>query len=124
MRGTLIFDGRCGFCTRARDVLARLDRHGRVRTVPFQRPGTAERTGLSPDELNRSVWWLGEDGTRSGGAAAVNAALSAALGTGLPLRLYRLPWVRPAQEAAYRWVAAHRSRFPGTTPWCERHADC
>ena len=29
--------------------------------------------------------------------------------------------MRSVQEAIYRWVADHRYRFPGTTPYCESH---
>ena len=55
------------------------------------------------------------------GAEAANAAVSAALGTRLPLLVYRIPGMRFAQNAVYRWVADHRYRFPGTTPYCESH---
>jgi predicted DCC family thiol-disulfide oxidoreductase YuxK len=123
MSGTLIFDGECGFCTRTRDLLARLDRRQRVKTVPFQSPGVAERAGISRDELATSVYWLDEDGSRYSGAQAANAALSAALGNDLPLRIYRAPGMRRLQEAVYRWVSNNRHRLPGTTPWCTSHPD-
>jgi predicted DCC family thiol-disulfide oxidoreductase YuxK len=125
VEGTVVFDGDCGFCTRGRDLLVRLDRHSRVRTVPFQRPGVPGSTGLSSEQLAGSVWWLGADGRRAHSAEAVNAALSAALGTRLPLAVYRLPGVRQAQEAVYRLVAANRHRLPGARPWCRAHPeDC
>lgn len=124
--GTLLFDGDCGFCTRSRGWLARLDRRGRVRTVPSQRPGVAERAGLTTWQLADSVWWLADaGGPPVPGAAAVNHALGAALGTNLLIHCYRLPGVARAQEAVYRWVAARRGRFPGVTPWCTSHPeDC
>lgn len=118
MGGTLIFDGECGFCTRSRDLLIRLDRRHRMDTEPLQRPGVPERVGVPREDLKKSVYWLAEDGTTCTGAEAVNAALSTALGTGLPSRIYRLPGMRGVQEAAYRWVAANRHRLPGKTPWC------
>ena len=125
MEGTLVFDGDCGFCTRSRDLLARLDRHNRVRAVPFQRPEVPEQTGLTAEQLAGSVWWLGSDGRRAHSAEAANAALSAALGTRLPLAVYRLPLLRQAQEALYRLVAANRHRLPGTRPWCQAYPeDC
>jgi predicted DCC family thiol-disulfide oxidoreductase YuxK len=123
MGGTLIFDGNCGFCTRSRNVLVRLDRRHRVSTVPFQGRGVAEHSGVSQDELADSVHWLDDDGSRCSGAEAANAALSAALGTAVPLRVYRVPGVRQAQDALYRWVANNRHRFPGATPWCTEHPD-
>jgi len=121
MVGTLIFDGNCGFCTRGRNLLVRLDRRHRVRTVPFQGEGVAEAAGVSRDDLARAVFWEDEDGGRYWGAEAVNAALSAALGNALLLRLYRLPGIRRMQDAAYRWVADNRHRLPGVTPWCTSH---
>jgi predicted DCC family thiol-disulfide oxidoreductase YuxK len=123
MGGTLIFDGDCGFCTRSRDLLVKLDRRHRIRTVPLQRPGVPELAGVSREELRSSVYWLAEDGTTCSGAAAVNAALSAALGSRIPLWIYRLPGVRALQEAAYRWVSANRHRLPGATPWCTSHPE-
>lgn len=126
VRGTLLFDGRCGFCTRSVGWLARLDRHHRVTAIPNQSPGAAERYRLTPARLAESVWWIGLDGVPRSGAEAVNHALAAALGTRLPVLLYlRVPGMRRLQEAVYRWVAANRHRLPGTTPWCTRHpADC
>jgi predicted DCC family thiol-disulfide oxidoreductase YuxK len=37
------------------------------------------------------------------------------------LLFYRIPGIRQVQNAVYRWVADHRFRFPGTTPYCESH---
>jgi len=119
MDGVLLFDGRCGICTRVCNRLARLNRTGRLRIEPFQKPGTAELLGVSADRMSESAWWLDASGVVFSGAEAMNAALSAALGTTLPLRVYQLPGVRAAQDAAYRWVAAHRYRFRGVTPLCD-----
>jgi predicted DCC family thiol-disulfide oxidoreductase YuxK len=119
--GTLYFDGMCGMCTRARNFLVRLDRTGGLHTEPFQRPGTLDTLGIPAERLHDSSWWLDSSGAVYGGAEGINAALSAALGTRLPLRIYRLPGIRSVEEAVYRWVAAHRYRFPGTTPFCESH---
>jgi len=119
MDGVLIFDGKCGMCTRARNGLLRLNRTGRLRTEPMQKPGTSERVGVTAERLLESVWWLDSSGAVFAGAKAMNAAVSTALGTRLPLQVYRLPGVGPVQEMVYRWVAAHRYRFPGVTPLCE-----
>lgn len=120
-KGVLFFDGACGMCTRSRDFLLRLNRTGDLQTEPLQRAGTVERLGIAPDHLMESIWWLGSDGEVYGGAEAANAAVSAALGTRLPLLVYRIPGVKSVQEAIYRWVANHRYRFPGKTPYCESH---
>lgn len=123
MGGTLIFDGECGFCTRSRDLLIKLDRRHRMRTVPFQHPGVPEETGVSAEELRKQVYWRADDGSTYAGAEAVNAALSTVLGSRIPLRVYRLPGIRALQDAAYRWVAANRHKLHGKTPWCTSHPE-
>lgn len=120
----LVFDGGCGFCTRCVDWIVRLDRRGRVRLHPAQRPGVRERFALSEADV-RDAAWAFRGGRRTRGAAAVSLALDAALGISALSALHRLPGVRRIEESAYRWVAAHRSRLPGTRPWCSRYPqDC
>jgi predicted DCC family thiol-disulfide oxidoreductase YuxK len=121
MAGILFFDGACGMCTRSEELLLRLNRTGKLQTEPLQTPGAAERLGLTPSSLLESVRWLDSSGAVYSGAEAANAALSTAIGTKVPLLLYRIPGVRFIQDAIYRWVAAHRYRFPGTMPYCESH---
>jgi predicted DCC family thiol-disulfide oxidoreductase YuxK len=119
--GTLFFDGACGMCTRSRDLLLKMDRTGNLQTEALQSPGTAQRLGIAPTSLLESVRWLDSSGAVYSGAEAANAALSAAIGTRIPLVIYRIPGIRFFEEAIYRWVAANRYRFPGTTPYCESH---
>jgi predicted DCC family thiol-disulfide oxidoreductase YuxK len=119
--GTLFFDGACGMCTRSRDLLLRVNRAGKLQTEALQSHGAAQRLGIAPTELLESVRWLDSSGAVYSGAEAANAALSAALGTRIPLLVYRIPGIRFVEEAIYRWVAANRYRFPGTTPYCESH---
>jgi predicted DCC family thiol-disulfide oxidoreductase YuxK len=71
--------------------------------------------------MTESGWWLDSSGQVYAAAEAVNAALSVALGTRAPLSVYRVRGIGALQDAVYRWVAAHRYRFPGTTPYCESH---
>ncbi|MCW2687934.1 MAG: hypothetical protein JWR37_2824 [Mycobacterium sp.] len=123
MSGILFFDGGCGMCTRARDLLLKLNRTGEVKTEPFQRAGTAERLGIPASRLEESVWWLDSSGQVYAAAEAVNAAVSAATGTKLPLLTYRVPGIGSLQESVYRWVAAHRQHFPGKTPYCQSNPD-
>jgi predicted DCC family thiol-disulfide oxidoreductase YuxK len=125
MPGTLFFDGACGMCTRSKELLLRLNRTGELFIEPLQSPGTAERLDIPPSRLLESVRWLDSSGAVYCGAEAANAALSTAIGTKVPLLLYRIPGIRFIQDATYRWVAGHRYRFPGTTPYCESHpAEC
>lgn len=121
MAGTLYFDGNCGMCTRAVYFIEKLDRAGQLRTAPLQSDGVAERLGVSGARLLDVARWLDADRTVYESAEAMNAAVAAALGTRWPLRLYRIPGLRAVQDAVYRYVAGHRYRFPGTTPYCESH---
>lgn len=126
MTNLLIFDGDCGFCTRSRDFLAKIDHDDRITLLPLQAPTAWEVSGRSYEQLKESLYWIGEDGTRATGAEAVNAALSVAIDNPLPNDVYRMiPGMRALQERVYGWVAAHRSKLPGATPWCEDHPyDC
>ena len=121
MAGILFFDGNCGMCTRAHDFLVRHDRTGNLETEPLQGPGVAERLGVPDDQLLEAMRWLDASGAVYTGAEAANAAVSVALGTRLPILIYRVPGIRQVQDAVYRWVATHRYRFPGKTPYCESH---
>jgi predicted DCC family thiol-disulfide oxidoreductase YuxK len=121
MTGILFFDGACGMCTRSVELLLRVNRTGDLQTDVLQSPGAAERLGIPPWQLLESGRWLDSSGAVYSGAEAMNAALSAAIGTRFPLALYRIPGIRHVQDAIYRWVAANRYRFPGTTPYCQSH---
>ncbi|GBE64430.1 hypothetical protein MFM001_08920 [Mycobacterium sp. MFM001] len=121
MSGILFFDGACGMCTRSVEFILRHNRTGELQTEPLQGPGVAQRLGIAPAQLLDSGRWLDSSGAVYSGAEAMNAAVSAAIGSKLPLVLYRVPGIRFIEEAIYRWVAGHRYRFRGTTPYCESH---
>lgn len=121
MSGILFFDGACGMCTRAVNFILRHNRTGELQTEPLQGPGVAERLGISPSHLLDCNRWLDASGAVYSGAEAMNAAVSAAIGSQLPLSIYRIPGIRFIEEAIYTWVATHRYRFRGTTPYCESH---
>lgn len=120
--GVLVFDGYCGFCTRAVHAVVRLDRRGRIRALPLQGPRVLALTGLTRELALHEAWWIGADGTRLGGAGAMAAAASAA--TGVPLvRLYLVPGLRSVADRGYRWVAEHRRLLRGVTPHCVVHPE-
>ncbi|MGV0850308.1 thiol-disulfide oxidoreductase DCC family protein [Mycolicibacterium phlei] len=121
MGGTLYFDGNCGMCTRAVYAITKRDRTGDLRIRTLQSADAPQLLGVEPARIFDVARWLDDSGDVYAGAEAINAAVSAALGTRLPLRLYRIPGVRTLQNAVYRYVASHRYRFPGTTPHCESH---
>jgi predicted DCC family thiol-disulfide oxidoreductase YuxK len=121
VKGVLFFDGACGMCTRCVNFLLRHDRTGTVITEPLQSAGAADRLRVPEDRLLEAMRWLDPSGAVYTGAEAWAAAWSAALGNALPLRVYRPPGIRFIQDAVYGWVAGHRYRFRGTTPYCEAH---
>jgi lipase maturation factor 1 len=108
-RGTLVFDGACGFC---RLWVARwMDAAGPgVVAVPFQEAAFA---GLDRAECERAVQWVGEDGARASGAEA--AFLVLASGSAFwraVLGLCRaLPPVAVLCDTAYGLVARNRGFF-------------
>ena len=119
MTTVLVFDGYCGFCTRTVGWLDRLDRRHRLAALPYQAGEVLARYGLTAQECDQAAWAITADGRRYRGAGAINAAVAAALGTRLPLLVYRTPGIRHLQEAVYTWVSRNRRRFRGVTPWCE-----
>ncbi|MGE2722535.1 thiol-disulfide oxidoreductase DCC family protein [Mycolicibacterium celeriflavum] len=121
MAGTLYFDGNCGMCTRAVYFILKLNRTGQLRTAPLQGEGVAERLGIPQARVLDAARWLDDSGVVYESAEAMNAAVAAAVGSRLPLSVYRIPGVRGLQDAVYRYVASHRYRFPGTTPYCQSH---
>lgn len=114
----LLYDGDCGFCQKCLNGLTRLDRANRIEATPLQDPGAPETFGVTMDEATEAVWSIGPDGVRRRGADAIAAALSAALGVGLPLLIYRLPGIRQIADIVYAKVAANRYRLPGSTGTC------
>ncbi|OBI80083.1 thiol-disulfide oxidoreductase DCC family protein [Mycobacterium sp. E740] len=119
MSGTLYFDGNCGMCTRAVYFVVKLNRTGNLRIAALQGDGVAQRLGIPQSQILDAARWLDDSGAVYEGAEAMNAAVATALGNRLPLLVYRIPGVRALEDAVYRYVAGHRYRFPGTTPYCE-----
>ena len=119
----LVFDGQCGFCTRAVAWILRLDRRHRLVPLPYQLPGVPQRYGLTSEDCRTAAWTFTPDGRWFRGAGAINAALATVVGNRLPLWIYQLPVIRWAQDAALRLDARNRRLFPGVTPWCCTHPD-
>ena len=81
---TLIFDGRCGVCTRAAGWLRRLDRGGWVELRASQERGVREEFGLTQEQTDVEIWAFrvqpgGQDVTVSRGAGAAAVALDLSL---------------------------------------------
>ena len=115
----LVFDGYCGFCTRAIEGIRRLDKHGLLTIVAWQEPGILESTGLTHEDVKSAAWFI-EGSKRYRGAAAINHAISSALGFGLLTQVYNLPGIRQLEDFVYAYIAANRSLFRGIKPYCRR----
>jgi predicted DCC family thiol-disulfide oxidoreductase YuxK len=55
-RATLVFDGRCGFCTWSVRLIERLDRKRRITAVPYQKPGVPASVGLTVEACKKAAW--------------------------------------------------------------------
>jgi predicted DCC family thiol-disulfide oxidoreductase YuxK len=114
---TFVYDGDCAFCTRCAGFIERRIPTG-ARVVPWQF-AELDALGLTADECEEAVQWVGVDGTRAAGPDAIAHLLR---GSGPLWRVagtvLRLPPVRAAAWPAYRWVARNRHRLPGGTAAC------
>lgn len=138
----MLYDPDCGFCRVCVAVVLRWDTDGRLRPVPLtSSEGEALLDGMPEDErmaswhLVQSEWVsnVAENaplGTHPAGGPAVWSAGAAfsplfrLLPGGAPLALLTDKFPRAA-EAAYRWVADHRSAFGKPIPdaarrWADR----
>ncbi len=118
--GTLVYDGDCGFCTAtARWAQRRLSDDYRV--VPSQQIDL-DALGLSEEDVARSAWWIGPDGTRWDNHRSIAGALGA-MGGLWPVVGRLMTWgpVNPLARGMYRLVANNRFRirWPGATR-CDR----
>lgn len=116
--GRLVYDSDCGFCTRSARWLARR-RPDRVRLQPAQTAPDLAALGLTEEDIAQRAYWQESSGRMVGGSPAIAAALVARGGPALAAgRLIGSPFMAPASEAVYRWVAHHRYRMPGSTDAC------
>ena len=115
----VLFDGECGFCRAGAARAARRLRTGDyVQFVPMQSARGREtlvKHGF-PADFGRSMVII------ENGRPLTDSAAALALAGHL-----RWPWKalktlrvvpRPMRDAAYRWVARHRKRFPGGKDEC------
>ncbi|MDQ0580732.1 thiol-disulfide oxidoreductase DCC family protein [Streptomyces rishiriensis] len=114
----LAYDGDCGFCQTSVDRIRGLAAPA-LEAVPWQFL-PAGSTAQHLERLDREVLLLRGGTVLAGGADA----LARWLGTS-PSAAYRtlsavlrLPGVRIAARAVYRWVSRNRHRLPGATAAC------
>jgi predicted DCC family thiol-disulfide oxidoreductase YuxK len=86
--------------------------------LPYQR-ADLPALGLTAAECAAAVQWVGDDGSRARGHAAIGRLLQRGGGVwrvlGTALLIPPLSWLA---ASVYRVVAANRMRLPGGTPAC------
>ncbi len=111
MRGTIVFDGDCGFCRMWVDLWKK---DPSVSFVPFQE---AKIDGLEIASCMKAVQWIGADGIRASGAEAIFRMWNR--GTwmqSLPLKAYiSIPPFAWICRVGYGFVAEHRPFFSKLT---------
>lgn len=120
--GLFLYDHDCGFCQR---VVTFAQERLRTRTAfsAWQRTDLS-RFGLTPTQADDRAWVvLPDGGLLSGGDAVAHVLLHSQLPGRLLGGAMRLPLLRVANRAAYRWVAARRHRLPGGTTSCALPSD-
>jgi predicted DCC family thiol-disulfide oxidoreductase YuxK len=116
-RPTFVYDGDCAFCSDcARFIERRIP--SRARVVPWQF-ADLDRLGLTRQQAEEAVQWVGVDGSVAAGPDAIALLLRDAG------RWWRIAGaalanapVRRAAWPAYRWVSSHRHLLPGGTAAC------
>ena len=104
----VIFDGRCGFC-RIWIEYWKLITGGRVAYAPSQEVA-GSYPQILPEDLSQSVQLVLPNGNVQRGARAVFFTLTYTSGMGWLLWAYQhIPGFGSVTEAAYRWIAAHRT---------------
>ncbi|MFI7539806.1 thiol-disulfide oxidoreductase DCC family protein [Actinoplanes sp. NPDC049599] len=117
MNPVFVYDGDCSFCTScARFIERRIPSQATV--VPWQF-ADLDRLGLTLDQVESAVQWVGTDGTIAAGPDAIALLLRDAgrLWT-VPGRALQVRTVGLVAWPAYRWIAGHRHLLPGGTAAC------
>ena len=109
-RPTLIYDGACGFCQRAVDLVRRWDREQRIEVVPFQDQERVAAFGIPLPALAAAMHLVlpPPDGRVFAGADAAPEILRLLPGKRWLARVFRVPGVPPLARRMYAWIARRR----------------
>ncbi len=102
---TLIYDGECGLCRDAVDLLRRWDREQVLRFVPFQDGAAAARFGIALPALAAAMHLVLPDGRVLAGADAAPELLRLLPGKRWLARWFRVPaWIAARRRCLVRGV--------------------
>lgn len=111
-RAVLLYDGDCGFCVAASARVVRMAPAGAVLRVSFRTPGALDAfPGVSAAACEDALHLVEADGRVTAGAEAVSRVVGLRPLLRPFARLYYLPGLRWAADAAYRWIARRRYRW-------------
>jgi predicted DCC family thiol-disulfide oxidoreductase YuxK len=113
---TLFYDADCGFCRWTAATIAVWDRRGALRLVTLQDRSEADRLLGPMDMQTRMASWhlVTADGRVHSAGSGVAPLLRLLPGGAVPARLTEV--IQPAVDAAYAFVARHRSVFGRLLP--------
>ncbi|MFC7527117.1 thiol-disulfide oxidoreductase DCC family protein [Actinoplanes sp. GCM10030250] len=114
---TFVYDGDCSFCTSCAQFIERRI-PTRATVIPWQFADLGA-LGLTVEQCEAAVQWVGLDGTTAAGPDAIALLLrDAGRFWSLAGGTLGLSPVRAAAWPAYQWVADHRHLMPGGTAAC------
>lgn len=116
----LVYDGDCAICTRlSRVVTTRLRARPEDFAVTAYQHADLAELGLTTEQCDQALQWVGGDGEISSGEDAVAHVFCASRMPFPPLgSILQAPGIHALAGVAYRWVARNRHRLPGGTPAC------
>jgi len=113
----LVWDGDCAFCARCVSFIERRIKTD-ARIVAHQKADLAA-LGLTTEQCQAALQWVGADRTIRQGSRAVAALLrSSSLAWGILGAVIDLPVVRVVSSAIYKLIANNRHLLPGGTDAC------
>ena len=105
---TLIYDGECGLCRQAVDLVRRWDRERRLTLIPFQDQARVAAFGIPLPALAAAMHLVLPDGRVFAGADAAPEILKLIPGKRWLAWAFALPGAMPVARRVYAWIARRR----------------
>jgi predicted DCC family thiol-disulfide oxidoreductase YuxK len=106
--GWIFFDAECRFCVAGRRRWGRIFERRGYTWLPLQTPGTAERLGVTHDQLMTEMWVLTTDSRAVNGVDAWIELMRHVWWLWPLAMLLNLPGIKSVGQVVYRWVARNR----------------